>query len=137
MLDKDAMQMYTLSMNSNPFAAHNGIVIERIERDEAEVSVKIRPESMNPYGTTHGGIYFSMGDICAGAAARSDGRIHVTQNASVNFLKASNAGTIHAKSKVIKRGKATCVVEVRVRDDEENLLFAGIYTFFCVEKDKR
>ncbi len=54
---------------NNPFMAYNHIQITAIGEDAngdhyAEVSVELRPESMNLHGAVHGGLLYGLAD-CA------------------------------------------------------------------------
>ena len=97
---------------NNPFMAYNHIQITAIGEDAngdhyAEVSVELRPESMNLHGAVHGGLLYGLADCVAGIVARCDG---------------SNHGTVFARAEVIRRGRRMAVVHVTVRDGEDNLL---------------
>ena len=116
----------------NTFARHNGIVLKSVGKDCAQASMKIGPNSCNPYGYVHGGAYCTLADMCCGSAARSDGREYVTQNSSMTFIKAVKEGELHASAKVFHRGKKVCSVEAWIHNEEEQLVFQGIFNFFCI-----
>ena len=120
----------------NPFPRYNHIELVRVERDDVELAVDLVPESMNFAGTVHGGLYFTMADFCAATTARTDGRRYVTQSAQVHYLKTVREGRIAACSKVIHRGKNTCLVEVEIRSEEDELLFKAAVTMFCLGMSK-
>ena len=112
---------------NNPFMAYNHIQITVIGEDAngdhyAEVSVELRPESMNLHGAVHGGLLYGLADCVAGIAARCDGSDYVTQSAHINFLRNTNHGTVFARAEVIRRGRRMAVIHVTVRDGEDNLL---------------
>lgn len=118
----------------NAFMEHNRIRITRAERDYAELELTVGPDSLNPYGAVHGGAYFTMADCCAGMTARSDGRWYVTQSADVHFLRSARAGTLTARSRLIRRGGSVCVVEVQITDEAGTLMFHSTFSMFCIEK---
>ena len=112
---------------NNPFMAYNHIRITAIGEDAngdhyAEVSVELRPESMNLHGAVHGGLLYGLADCVAGIAARCDGSDYVTQSAHINFLRNTNHGTVFARAEVIRRGRHVAVIHVMVRDDADRLL---------------
>lgn len=115
-------------------ASHMTILLK--ERDHAITELQVRQESCNPFGRTHGGAIYTLGDTASGTAAHSDGRYYVTQSSSVHFLRNVTAGhTIHAEARVRHRGRATCLCEVTFTDEENNLLATGDYTFFCINQN--
>ena len=112
---------------NNPFMAYNHIQITVIGEDAngdhyAEVSVELRPESMNLHGAVHGGLLYGLADCVAGIAARCDGNDYVTQSAHVNFLRNTKQGTVYALASVVRRGRHMVVLHVAIRDAEERLL---------------
>lgn len=116
----------------NAFMIHNGIQVAAVQKDSVEVTLEVGANSLNPLGKVHGGAYFTMADCCAGITARTDGRSYVTQNADVHFLSSADHGVITARSRLLKRGRTTCVVEVQIRDAAKALLFHGTFTMFCL-----
>lgn len=121
-------------LKTNRYINHNHIVLSKVEPDYAEMYVDIVPESRNQIGSVHGGLYFSMADCCAGITSRTDGRKYVTQNAQVNYIRAGKEGRITAKSRMIHRGHSGCLSDVNIFDEEETLLFAARFFFYCVEQ---
>lgn len=117
----------------NAFAEYAGVKIERIEKDFAQASLVIEDYHKNPHGNIHGGALFTLADNCAGGAAYSDGRKYVTQNASVSFIKGVSKGKLTATAQAIHRGRKTCLIEVKVRDEEETLIMQVMFTFYCIQ----
>lgn len=119
-------------IRENPFMAHNHIRVEAAERDHAEVTLDVRPESTNIYHVVHGGALFTMADCCAGLCARSDGRDYVTQDAAVQFIRNVKSGRLTARADVLSRGRHVCLVEVRVSAQGGELLLHGTFSMFCL-----
>ena len=71
---------------------------------------------------------------CAGMAARTDGRGYVTQQASVQFLRAAKSGRVTARATVRHRGGTVCLIEVQITDEADRLLFLSTFNFYCVRK---
>ena len=120
---------------TNRFGVHNGVTLIHVEPDHAVTGLTVGPETLNPYGAIHGGAFFAMADSAAGAAARTDGREYVTQCADVHFIRNQGSGTVRAESSVIHRGRATCLVNVEIKNEEDKLLAAGTFTFFCLTRE--
>ncbi|PHI21298.1 thioesterase [Lewinellaceae bacterium SD302] len=57
-----------------------------------KIGMTIRPEMLNGMGKAHGGITFSFADSCFGFATNAHGRKAVSIEASVNHLRALDAG---------------------------------------------
>ena len=133
----------------NAFAAYNHCEVVDVRQDFAEVRLKIVPESLNFHGNVHGGAYFTMADMCAGVVCRTDGRLYVTQQANVHFVRAAERGTLICRGSVLHRGRTSCLVEIRIttlEDSEETEglkegtgkgkmeepVFLGTFLFHCI-----
>lgn len=118
----------------NRYMTHSFIDLSMIEPERAEVRLTLRQEVTNPFGMLHGGALYTMADCAAGAAAHSDGRNHVTQNSSLNFLSNIREGTAVAVGAVVHRGRRTCLVNVSITAEATGKLLAtGCFTFFCTD----
>ena len=133
----------------NAFAAYNLCEVVDVRKDFAEVRLKIVPESLNFHGNVHGGAYFTMADMCAGVVCRTDGRLYVTQQANVQFVRAVEGGTLLCRGSVLHRGRTSCLVEIRItkqgdpkeseelkeeaeRGKTEEPVFLGTFLFHCI-----
>lgn len=117
----------------NPFMTHNNMEIVSVSTTESVVKATLTPESKNPYGMIHGGLIYSLMDICAGVTARADRHKYVTQSACVNYLSnTSENGDIIARSTVVKRGMHITVVRVTVETKEGTVLAEGTVDMFRV-----
>jgi len=120
--------------SKNEFMKHNNIKVVCVTEEYVQVELEINNESLNPYGIVHGGAYYTMSDCAAGMLARTDGRKYLTLNSSINYLKPVSSGKIKAISNIEHRGKSTCVLNVKVTDENETLLAVATFTMFCVTK---
>ena len=124
------------NIDTNPFAKHTHVKLLDVTEQGAHAYIDLCPELMNPYGSVHGGVYFTLADTCAGFAARADGRFYVTQQASSQFIRTVNEGRITAEGVVVNRGKNVCFVEVFVRDEAQRLLFQATFNYFCLGSEE-
>lgn len=120
-------------LQRNAFMLHNYMELKFVEPDRAAFTLKIRPESCNPFGMVHGGAIYTLADNATGAAAHTDGRLHVTQTSALHFLRNQASGTVQATAQVRHRGKTTCLVAVDITGEDGKLLATGEFTFFCVD----
>lgn len=125
---QDHMELFN---KANIFMLYNGMRITRLEPDRATVELDIVPESLNLRGAVHGGVYFTMSDCAASAAARTDGRAYVTLDADIHFLRGATQGHLIAQAVVRRRGRSICRVDVSVTDEKGQLLCDAGYSMFC------
>lgn len=117
---------------ANTFGVYNHIRPVAVRQDYAEAALDIVPDSLNFHETVHGGAYFTMADICSGMVCRTDGRTYVTQQANAVYVRAIKAGTLTARGTVIHRGRTSCLVDIRITSEKNELAFMGTFLFHCI-----
>ena len=122
-------------LERNAFMLHNHIEMVSVDADPAHFRLEIQPESCNPFGLIHGGAIYTLADNATGTAAYSDGRLYVTQNSALHFLRNQAQGTVYATAWVRHRGNSTVLTAVDITGEDGRLLATGEFTFFCVDKD--
>lgn len=122
-------------IESNPFAKLTGCVVTDISLGKAIVEHQVVKDSMNPSGSVHGGLMFTMADIAAGSAASSYGEVCTTVNSTFDYLRpALNSEKIIATAEEIKHGKRFMVFRVEVTDQDGLLLSCGTFVFTSLGK---
>lgn len=132
-MDQKELQDPVRFANQNHFMLYNHICAGQAGDQWAEIYLDVVEDSTNPYGQVHGGAMFTMADCCAGRVARLDGRLYVTQDASVQFIHNVSSGRITAHGTVLNRGRKICLVEVKITDQGQKLLFNGIFSMYCIQ----
>lgn len=122
------------AIGKSTFTNHNHMDLETLEPDYVVFRLDIRPESMNPYGTVHGGALYTLADDAAGVAVHTDGRSYVTQAGSLSFLENQSSGTVRAAGRVLRRGRSTAFVDVKITGEHGRLLASGSFIFHVIEK---
>src|SRR5712675_1690508 len=107
-----------------PFTEHLGVELVEMTKEHAVVSLKKRPELLNSWGATHGGVIMTMLDLVMSWAVR--GHYGVV------------GGMLTAEGKVLHGGKSTAFCEAEARDDKGTLLAKAIGTFkLLTDKEKK
>ena len=130
----DLTEQHRAAINRNAFANNSGVVIDIISEDFVEAHIDVTENTLNPFGTVHGGAYHTLADVAAGFAARSRGKSHVTRSSSMTYLRAVSGGRITCRAEVISRSHTFCVSEARIYDDAGSLLCIGTFDYYCVDK---
>ena len=134
-ISREQLQQLKDVLESTPYIQYNGIKIDTICMEEATMHLDMRHEYENPYGMAHGGLLFTLVDTTAGTTARADGRKYVTLNANINYLRSGKgSGRIRSCGKVVHRGRTTTVVDVSVKDEEDQVLCTAVVTMFCISE---
>lgn len=120
---------------SSQFQAFVGARLERVARDEVDVSLLVEPRHLNLSGTLHGGMIATLADSATGLAYRTGLRADegaVTSSLSLTFLRPGGLGLVTARGRVVKRGSRFGYAEADVEDAEGRLLARATATFTAV-----
>ena len=99
----------------------------------AVVEVHAEEHHLNPGGTVHGGVVYTLVDVSMAEALRTtiaegDER-PVTIEIKVNYLEPAQAGTLTSTAQVRTGGTRVTIVEAEVAQDSEVVALAtGTYT---------
>ena len=124
--------------NRIPFVGHLGIEVESIGDGTARLSVQLRPELSNSFGSAHGGLIMSLMDVALCTAARSQhpGSLGViTIDLSFSFIGAGK-GKLFVDARVLKPGRNTVFTEGEVTNEDGSLVAKAIGTVRVRVADK-
>ena len=98
--------------------------VEVVSVEPGIVSMRMlrKPDLLQFNGFFHGGAISGLADHAVGAAATTalpQGRIAVTADLHVNFLKPASGNSITAAAKAVSVGTTLCVVTVEVTTEGE------------------
>ncbi|MEO0620241.1 MAG: hotdog fold thioesterase [Pseudomonadota bacterium] len=110
-----AVARYMASVN--PVMLSTGMRIIETYEGYAELAMHIGPEYGNTYGVCHGGIVFSLADMCFGLAANSYNERCVTASAEIHYIAPGNVNAdMTAVAKEVWRGPRASLYDVHVRN---------------------
>ena len=115
----------------NPFINSLGLEVLEASVEYSKGRIPFKEELLNPFGSMHGGVLYSLADIVSGIAAQMSGSICVTLSGNLSFLRpAINTEFIYCEAKALRTGEHTLVYSVEISDDKGTLLDSGSFTFF-------
>ena len=121
-------ELMQLRNNSNSYAERLGIRLTDIRAGRARAEKRVEDTDLNPLDQPHGGVYFSLADTAAGAAAASRGASAVTIGADFHFLRNAKAGdTLTAEAQELVQSQIGLVCDVQVTDQTRALLAKGVF----------
>ena len=110
-----------------------GMRIRTIRPGYAEVELPADERVLNALVNAHGGAIYALCDTAAGTAAASYGRVGVTLNASIQYLRPGKKGqSLFAKTQEIKVGRTTAVYGVTVTDEDDTEIAQATFTMFYI-----
>lgn len=93
--------------------------------------VAVRAELLNPHGTLHGGVMYSLADNGMGAAVYSkleESESCATIEIKIVYIAPVTAGVLECESRVVNKGRRVAVLESEVRN-EGRLVAKALGTF--------
>jgi acyl-CoA thioesterase len=120
------------SKPANRFCDLIGLQFTEMEKGFCRTELKITGSHLNPYGTLHGGVVYSMADTGMGGALSTllekDERCS-TLEIKINYLKSMRSGTLICNTKVLQKGKNIAFLESVVKNPEDHLVATATGTF--------
>lgn len=117
------------------YSANNGMKILKMEEGYAEAELDFGTLHHNFMGTPHGGALSTLADITAGVSIISFGKLVVTLNSNINYVKPAKPGKIRAVATAVHRSRQIGSSEVRIYDEENTLVCFCSYIMFITNKD--
>ncbi|MCB1837355.1 MAG: PaaI family thioesterase [Alcanivoracaceae bacterium] len=128
-----AAQVQQLIRDGLPMAEASGLIVEEREDGGIRMRQPFDPRTIRPGGTLSGPTMMGLADAAMYAAILSRlGRVEmaVTQNLNINFLARPAPAELVADAEIIRLGRRSAVLEVRVYSEGGDQLVAhvtGIY----------
>lgn len=119
----------------NRFAEYIGVRITKIAPDYAEGELPVREELLNPMGMVHGGCLCALADTTTGVAAATRGRIGVTLDCRMDYLRAAkDTSVVRCVATPVRIGRTITVYRAYITDDQGRAVAAGTFSFFIKEE---
>ena len=116
------------------FIEANNYEVLKVEENHCELLGTITETSTNHFGAAHGGFIFGLADTAAGIAAMTDGRTAVTISSNIDYLKVAKTKTLKAIATCTKNGKTISFFQVKIFDEEENLVAKANVNYCYISK---
>ena len=116
-----------------PFDNELGLQFTELSPDGARAQLQVKPKLLQPMGLVHGGVYCSMIESMASAAAftwlnsRGSGNSGnvVGVNNNTDFLRSISSGMVYGTAEPIHRGRRQQLWLVTITDDDDRVVARG------------
>ena len=138
-MDKQKTLSILNSMNKNTLM--ETLSIEFIDVDENMIMAKmpVNPKVHQPYGILHGGATAALAETVGSCASAlfidTKSKIVKGIELSINHLKSKKEGTVFGIAKSIHKGRTTHLWEIRIEDEEQNLISLCKLTNIVLDKN--
>ena len=105
---------------AEPFSQYNHMKVTAVDDGTATVELELHPDSLNCWGTPHGGALFTLADMAFGLASnfgQEDGTM-ISTNATISYMKSAKTGPIVAEARLANGGRHLATYEVKIYDGQ-------------------
>ena len=124
---ENADKLALLNESSNNFLIKTlNIKFTELGDDYLVASMPVNERVYQPDGVLHGGATFALAETVGSVAsylfAKTDEQIVRVIEMSGNHLRSVSSGYVHARAESIHKGRTTQIWQIRVTDDEDQLI---------------
>lgn len=124
-MDEKIRQAIIRQVAKEPFAQKFGLQLIDVQEGYAKVGMKFTEDMENIFEMAHGGALFALIDESFEIASNSHGTMAVALNMNINYIASPVKGScLTAQAKEFNRTKKTATYDIRVTDDQNNLIAA-------------
>lgn len=126
------------SMGRNTLVEHLGIEITKLGDSTIEARMPVDRRTHQPYGLLHGGasvaLAETLGSIAAHCTLRDPSKYCVGVEINANHLRSVRSGYVTGVASPIHLGSRTQVWEIRISNEQQELVCISRITMAVVEK---
>ena len=137
-MDKNKMLDALNGLNKNTLMETLHIDFTEVGDDFVTAKMPVNSRVYQPYGILHGGATAALAETVGSSASALfvDTKKYIIKGIelSINHLKSKKHGTVFATAKTIHRGRTTHLWEIKIVDEEDNLISICKLTNIVLEK---
>lgn len=115
-----------------------GIEFTEIAKDHLRASMPVDKRTRQPYGILHGGasaaLIETLGSVASGLVIDNETQSCVGLSLDVSHLHSATEGYVHGVARPLHIGRSTHVWDVKVYDEEDELISVGRLTVAVLDK---
>lgn len=120
-MDADKAKIFEL-LGKDQFAKNSNMKLIEVGIGFAIAEMEIDQRHLNGLGSVQGGVLFTLADFVCAAASNSQGKVAVSLDASISFVKAISKGKLTAVASEIYLRRTVAAYKVEVRNEENDLI---------------
>ncbi len=124
--NKKARESVNLMLENDKFSRWLGIELLRLSPGYCKISMTIRNEMLNGFGTAHGGITYSFADSAFAFASNSYGKVSVALDVNMKYPRAVYEGD-HLIAEAEEKSKSKKVAMYKILVTNQNNEIVGLF----------
>jgi 1,4-dihydroxy-2-naphthoyl-CoA hydrolase len=125
-------------LSANSMISHLGIEFTRIGDDFIEAKMPVDSRTQQPLGLLHGGasvtLAETLGSIAATSCVNHETQYCVGLDINANHIKSAKTGYVYGITKPVHIGKRTQVWEIRIVNEQKELICISRITMAVIDK---
>ena len=109
-------------LGGDHFAASAGVELLEVKEGYAKARMLVTEKHLNAGGVCQGGALFTLADLVFAAVANSRGKLTLSLNANITFLRPATKGYVYAEATETFNHFRVPFIEVRITDEEGQLV---------------
>jgi 1,4-dihydroxy-2-naphthoyl-CoA hydrolase len=126
------------NLSKNTMAGHIGIIFTRIGDDFLEATMPVDARTHQPFGLLHGGasvaLAETLGSVAAHCCVDQAKEFCVGLEINANHIRGVRDGVVRGVSRPVHVGKKTQVWEIRIENENKELVCISRITMAVLEK---
>lgn len=123
--------------DNDRFAVGNGVKLIEFGEGRAIAEMQIEEKHLNGTGTVQGGALFTLADLAFAAAANSRGKMAVSLDANISFIKAVSSGKLTAIASEIYLRRTVAGYKVDITAENGELVAVFNSTAYRKEQEPK
>lgn len=140
MINPDLTLEYLKNMRKNTILEHLGIEFTAVGADYIEAKMPIDHRTKQPHDMLHGGasvvLAETLGSIAANSCLDVDKQYCVGLEVNANHIKSVKDGYVYGKTTPLHVGKRTQVWEIKICNEQKQLVCVSRITMAVLDKNK-
>ncbi|RSD27536.1 hotdog fold thioesterase [Mesobacillus subterraneus] len=117
-----------------------GIEVTELQKGKVIATMPVDERTRQPFGLLHGGASVALAETVASIGAfelvDQENEVVVGLEINANHIKAKRDGIVTAVGTVVHQGKTTMVWDIKIMDEEENLVCISRCTIAVIKRRK-
>jgi 1,4-dihydroxy-2-naphthoyl-CoA hydrolase len=125
-------------MMENSLIQTLGIEFQQIEKGKVVATMPVDDRTRQPFGLLHGGASVALAESVASIGAyelvNKEKEVVVGLEINANHIKGKRDGIVTATGTVLHQGRTTMVWDIKITDEQEQLISVSRCTIAVIEK---
>jgi len=117
-----------------------GIEITELQKGKVTATMPVDERTRQPFGLLHGGASVALAETVASVGAfelvDKENEVVVGLEINANHIRAKKDGFVTAVGTVLHQGKTTMVWDIKITDEDENLICVSRCTMAVIKRKK-